>query len=311
MGRNFVAVEGLSSPLSRVYERVMLIPRGQRLVVENPHHKLVILLEGEVHASVDDQELGHMKPRDVLIVPGVCRQAYVPVNPARQTRLQALVVIFDRHRFVYDSVSRRSVLAVQDGERGQLADLVQRRFGTLQLLPNAVSVEALHWIDLLRDAALSRREDRTHRIEAFTLLVLTELRQGTSVPVPETNVSRHRAMAEEVKAYLLEHYWEDLSLDKIGWHLNLSAEHLARVFRRETGQTVFGYINRLRLEQAKSLLAGSKMTVGEIAARTGMGNATLFCRNFKRATGLTPIGFRRIAEQQNTFSPGHYEPFTL
>jgi AraC-like DNA-binding protein len=112
---------------------------------------------------------------------------------------------------------------------------------------------------------------------------------------------------EQVKNFLLEHHAGELTLEEIAQHVRLSAEHLARTFRKETGQTVFGYIEHLRVEQARAQLAGSSLTVNEVAAVTGFGTASQLCRTFKRVTGETPLAYRLKRAREAEFSPSVME----
>ena len=49
----------------------------------------------------------------------------------------------------------------------------------------------------------------------------------------------------------------------------------------------------MRLEQAKTYLAGSDKNVSEIAQLTGFGSLPVFSRNFKQEVGLSPTEYRR------------------
>jgi AraC-like DNA-binding protein len=58
----------------------------------------------------------------------------------------------------------------------------------------------------------------------------------------------------------------------------------------------FEYINSLRIEEAKSLLADPnkhKLNVIEIAYQVGFNNKVTFNTTFKKSTGITPTEYRR------------------
>ena len=78
----------------------------------------------------------------------------------------------------------------------------------------------------------------------------------------------------------------------------MSEEHLARVFRKVTGQTVFDYLRTIRLENAKTLLIDSSRTLSEIAALTGFGSLSLFSRNFSQYVGQSPSAYRQARAQR-------------
>ena len=45
-----------------------------------------------------------------------------------------------------------------------------------------------------------------------------------------------------------------LTVSAIAWKVNLSAEHLERLFKRDLGCTVFKYLHKVRIENAKQYL---------------------------------------------------------
>lgn len=80
--------------------------------------------------------------------------------------------------------------------------------------------------------------------------------------------------------------------------------HLARVFWRHTGQshppligagglTPRAYLIAVRMELAKRLLAGTDLTLDDIALRVGYQNANGFSGRFRLEVGVHPTGYRR------------------
>ncbi len=55
-----------------------------------------------------------------------------------------------------------------------------------------------------------------------------------------------------------------------------------------TGQTIFVYLNNLRIEKAKQLLSTGFYTTNDIATRTGFHDVYYFSKVFKKFTGTTP-----------------------
>ena len=61
-----------------------------------------------------------------------------------------------------------------------------------------------------------------------------------------------------------------------------------------TGTTLIGYIQNLRIEEAKRLLETEQMSFEDISSEVGYENRAFFRRLFKRCTGLTPGQYRRM-----------------
>ena len=70
--------------------------------------------------------------------------------------------------------------------------------------------------------------------------------------------------------------------------------HFHRVFRTVTGETLFGFIQRLRLERAAGvLLAVPDRSVLEVALDHGFASAATFARAFKAYFGTSATEWRR------------------
>lgn len=70
---------------------------------------------------------------------------------------------------------------------------------------------------------------------------------------------------------------------------------LSRVFHEETGKTITDYMNEIRIEAAKKMLAEG-YALKEIADKSGFKNYTYFLRIFKDYTGMTPKEYRNPPE---------------
>ena len=63
-------------------------------------------------------------------------------------------------------------------------------------------------------------------------------------------------------------------------------------FKEVFGQTVFGYLQELRMRQARAYLLDKHLSIKEIAERLGYQNTANFSTAFKRTFGLPPVTFR-------------------
>lgn len=72
----------------------------------------------------------------------------------------------------------------------------------------------------------------------------------------------------------------------------LSASRLQAVFREVTGYPPLDYLRRLRVEEARRLLADGRLSVKEIAARTGFRDTSQLSKVFRRVDGLSPAHYR-------------------
>ena len=73
----------------------------------------------------------------------------------------------------------------------------------------------------------------------------------------------------------------------------LNPDYLARVFKKETGLSIGGYLQDIRMNEAKKLLAHTNVPVNEVAMGVGYDNISYFSHVFREKTGLTPVEYRR------------------
>ncbi|WP_068115916.1 GlxA family transcriptional regulator [Tropicimonas marinistellae] len=79
--------------------------------------------------------------------------------------------------------------------------------------------------------------------------------------------------------------------------VGLSPRSLQRRFTDATGLSLTTYMQKQRIEQAKSLLADSNDSVAKISAAVGYGDVPAFHRVFLNHVGITPAGFRKSVRQ--------------
>ncbi len=75
-------------------------------------------------------------------------------------------------------------------------------------------------------------------------------------------------------------------------NVNLSANYLSDLLKKETGKNAKEHINLFVVEKAKTLLLNSNDNVSEVAFNLGFNYPHYFSRMFKQHTGLTPKAYR-------------------
>lgn len=83
-----------------------------------------------------------------------------------------------------------------------------------------------------------------------------------------------------------------LSLGTLAKSLNVSSSYLSTLFKKDTGQTLTGYIHRRRICHAMHLLQTTNLQVQIIAQQCGMEDVHYFSKIFKRFAGLSPRAYR-------------------
>ena len=95
-----------------------------------------------------------------------------------------------------------------------------------------------------------------------------------------------------ITGFIFEHMDEPLNVAFLATHVGLSESRFAHLFARVFGITPMAYVERVRMEEAKALLAGGTAPVHAIACRVGYESEFYFSRRFKKHAGVAPSGYR-------------------
>ena len=93
--------------------------------------------------------------------------------------------------------------------------------------------------------------------------------------------------------FLRQNYQRSLGTEQVAQAARISRRALEKAFKQYLNRSVHQELERLRLHRVKEFLLHTDLPVVDIAAQTGFAHAQHLNNVFKRATGQTPIRFRR------------------
>ena len=82
-------------------------------------------------------------------------------------------------------------------------------------------------------------------------------------------------------------------METLAARVAMSARNFARVFAQELGNTPARYVEQVRVEAARTLLASTDDSVDQIASRCGFSSAELLRRCFLRQFKVAPSQYRK------------------
>lgn len=103
---------------------------------------------------------------------------------------------------------------------------------------------------------------------------------------------RNMKIVEEVKLFIEKCDVKNLSLEIIADHLHYSPNYINILFKKATGETIFDYTNKFKIENAKELLKVPGLKLYEIAEKLGYSHSVYFNNVFRKYTGLSPKDYR-------------------
>ncbi len=130
------------------------------------------------------------------------------------------------------------------------------------------------------------------------LLLDSDRTSSHSKPAKPATSQHRRLQVEMVKEYLNRHMSEAVALSDLAEACDTSAFHISRVFKEQTGTTIFQYLISLRLRTAFEHVIDTKSALAWIAVETGFSSQSHMSNLFKREFGVTPncLRLRRPVE---------------
>lgn len=159
---------------------------------------------------------------------------------------------------------------------------------------------ALHHFKVLQNAKKRKEGDALAFEEAALAFLARIFEHGAPQRTAEPEVRPKRAaeaqkhLVERTIRYLNRHYTDALTLSKLAREVFSSPYHLCRVFRRETGLTLHGYVSALRLRAALDALCEKGRKLTPLALDLGFSSHSHFSASFRAAFGASPKAVRDL-----------------
>lgn len=146
---------------------------------------------------------------------------------------------------------------------------------------------------IFEEACLLNEQNAEYKFQAlnaYATLILQKI-------LPSFNLKKTRKLQKDASAdiftYCNKHFCDDISLETMSKEINISKEHIMRIFRERFRTNFRAYINRLRIDRAKNLLKATDRSITEISSEVGYNTIRTFNRVFFSFTGITPSDYRQ------------------
>jgi AraC-like DNA-binding protein len=107
-----------------------------------------------------------------------------------------------------------------------------------------------------------------------------------------------RKAVTQIKAYIDEHYSQEITVDrlsKMSWQddqVSFRSRRLHEAFAAIFLQTIHDYLIQVRMENAKTLLTATDLSIKAIAISVGYKRESSFGPAFKKYFGISPSSYR-------------------
>ncbi len=163
----------------------------------------------------------------------------------------------------------------------------------LRMVRYLEEITAAMWSESKRRAALARG-----LFTAYLALALEDLSQPA-----RSSASREPLVAHGLDVIDRELGNSALSVAALSRKVGCTPDYLARLFRRELGESPVGLINGKRVAYAREMLEHSSLNVTEVSWAAGFRNASYFNRVFRQRVGMAPSEYKRRVTSVKGFFP--------
>ena len=104
--------------------------------------------------------------------------------------------------------------------------------------------------------------------------------------------SRTHEIIDDFYQLVLKHAKEQRNVNFYAEKLHLTPQYLSTFLKEKTGRSVSQWIDHLLILEAKTLLKSTNLSIKEISHELNFGETSIFCRYFKRISGVSPTSYR-------------------
>ncbi len=106
-------------------------------------------------------------------------------------------------------------------------------------------------------------------------------------------------LVPRVERYIKHYHTQNITLDDVCREFSCSRSSISHLFKKQTGKSFREYLTDVRIEDAKSLLLYSNISITEIALSVGFSDSNYFSGVFKASTGMSPMAYRHRKNEKD------------
>ncbi|WP_119328639.1 AraC family transcriptional regulator [Cysteiniphilum halobium] len=157
----------------------------------------------------------------------------------------------------------------------------------MPLLPTDVTISKPD--ELIKQLILKVHQQGKYKTNVFTQALLQAMHDDKSAPNYALSFPTHPLLRDLI-AYIDDHLSQPVSIDAIAQKAHLSARHLSRIFKKETGLSFSYWLQQYKMLYALILLPQHQST-SIVARALGYDSDSAFINTFKKFTHGKPPSF--------------------
>ena len=238
--------------------------------------KLVLLVSGQGEYTVEDRHYS-MRAGDILLIGS--GQIHLP-EFAPGVEYERIIFYISPDFLRRQSTEDCNLEALFDGTYGHVLRLEEKRYQKVFTLAAMLEEEL-------------KKDSFGKNIMGNSLLLQLLVRVGRYRDKGQPHMEERQPVSDErikrMLTFLENHLSEELSVEFLAEQFFISRYHLMRLFKKETGQSLYDYLTERRLFFARELIRQG-VPATESCFQAGFGSYSSFTRAYGKRFGTTPTG---------------------
>jgi len=239
-----------------------------------PPHKheedcqITIPVYGTSHILIDSKTIHLADGEGLIIHPGEHHELHIPHESS--------VIVIQTNYYKLTEITGMESMDYQ----------IKYRFK-----PEVMNNHFRKWTETLLRQDIDQLENQETEQHVFSFL-MSNLMDKLPLTKKAIRSNLSDRMNPIVIEYMHDHYKDQLNLNTLAEMACQSKYHFIRTFKEAIGIPPYQYLLQLRIEEAKTKLRTTCLTVTDISFELGFSSTSQFYRIFHQATGTTPKHFR-------------------
>lgn len=248
----------------------------------HPEIEIVWVKTGHVELQVDGATCSY-REGDIFVIPGNAVHFFMGFSPDAQ--YMSMVFSADVLCLQPQHFFQKSFTAPLAEGRLQLPRVLQTGHPAYQVVREQ--------LELIHSTQIYEKDYKLRRFGALVSICVAIFPYCTEVEGDQELQEMGNEAVRQCMRYIHNHYAAKLTLEQLAQVCHLHPNYLCALFKRYTGQSVFEYITRFRVETAAQLLKNNNLPAGKVGEMVGFHTESLFYRKFKAIIGQTPKAYAK------------------
>ncbi|MCM3627778.1 AraC family transcriptional regulator [Paenibacillus glycanilyticus] len=245
-------------------------PQWRELDYVPSYNKFYLICEGEGWLKIDGEEYRPV-PGQLVHMPAHVLQSYSAVSNSPYTKY-----------WCHFTATMGEMDLFQWLEVPHILDVTPAHMDTLISLFRELGV-------LYQDRSyLARIREKSILLEIIALFLSQSDTHLRFVPGRLGEIER----LKRIEAFIEANLAEALTLEQLAKHVHLHPNYLVRYFNKHFAVSPLKYLNRRRMQKAKSLLGTTDLAIKEIAELVGFPDTNHFGKAFRKEASCSPTEYR-------------------